>query len=175
MINEFSNLTNISQQAPKSSNLWWERVSGVESQLAEKPPHLTPYYSLSLYILGIYALRVTPKLPPGSRFTWFAASAERKLIFKVEKSMNPEVLGCFSQFSNFSDFSWFWDALAINFDLLAWFPARGSFQIDRAWNFKLIQIFVFIWCSCGDPNSLKSRSRCISWTWDPARIVAFLL
>ena len=35
----------------------------------------------------------------------FATSAERKLIFKVEKSMNPEVLGCFSQFSNFSDFS----------------------------------------------------------------------
>ena len=56
----------------------------------------TPYYSLSLYILGIYALRVTPRLPPGSRFTWFAASAERKFILKVEKSTNPEVLGCFS-------------------------------------------------------------------------------
>ena len=110
------------------------------------PP--TPYYSLSLYILGIYALRVTPKLPPGSRFTWFAASAERKLILKVEKSMNPEVLGCFSQFSNFSDFSWFCDALAINFDCLAWFPARERLQIDRTSNFKLIQILVFI-CSSG--------------------------
>ena len=59
MINEWLNLTDISQQAPKSSNLSLERVSGDESQLAEKPPQLTPYYSLSLYILGIYALRVT--------------------------------------------------------------------------------------------------------------------
>ena len=117
-----------------------------------------PNYSLSLYILGIYALRVTPRLPPGSRFTWFAASAERKLIFKVEKSMNPEVLGCFSQFSNFSDFSWFWDALAINFDLLAWFPARGWSQISLGLNFKLVQVR-----AC--PNSFfwgrMFRSRCL--------------
>ena len=93
------------------------------------------------------------------RFIWFAASAERKFIFKVEKSMNPEVLGCFSSFSNFSDFSWFWDALAINFHSLASFPARGRFQIDRALNFKLIQIFVFIWCSCADPGTTIKLSK----------------
>ena len=91
--------------------------------------------------------------PRGSRFTWFAASAERKFILKVEKLMNPSVFGYFSQFSNLPDFSWFWDVLAIIFDSLAWFPARGRFQIDRASNFKLIQIFVFIWCSCVDPTS----------------------
>ena len=95
----------------------------------------------SIHIRGRYALRVTRISPPGSRFTWFAASAERKFILKVRKSMNPEVLGCFSEFSNFFDFSWFWDDLAIIFDCLAWFPARGSFQIDRTSNFKPIQIF----------------------------------
>ena len=72
--------------------------------------------------------------------------------------MNPEVLGCFSQFSNFSDFSWFWDALAINFDLLAWFPARGWSEISLGMNFKLIQVR-----TC--PNSFFGgrmfRSRCL--------------
>ena len=75
-----------------------------------------------------------------SRFTWFAASAERKLIFGVQKSMNAEVFGCFSGFFNFSNFGWYWNGLAINFDFLAWFLARSWFQIDLAWNFKPIQI-----------------------------------
>ena len=47
------------------------------------PP--TPYYSSSLYILGIYALRVTLLTSQGCAPKWFAASAERKLIFKVKK------------------------------------------------------------------------------------------
>ena len=114
------------------------------------------YYSFSLYILEIYALRINSRLPPGSQFTWL--SVERKFIFKVEKSMNPKVLGCFSSFYNFWDFSWFWDALAINFDLLAWFPARGWSQISLGLNFKLVQV-----CAC--PNSFFSgrmfRSRCL--------------
>ena len=110
-----------------------------------------PNYSLSLYILGIYALRVTRISPCGSRFTLFAASAERKSIFWVEKSTGEWLsweISCFSEFSNFFDFSRFWDVLAMNFDSLAWFPARDRFQIDRAWIFKLIQIFVFICSSC---------------------------
>ena len=45
--------------------------------------------------------------PVGSRFTWFAASAERKCIFKVENLMNYEVFGFFSIFS----FSQFWMVL----------------------------------------------------------------
>ena len=66
------------------------------------PP--TPYYSSSLYISGIYALRVTLISPWGRAFKWFAASAERKCIFEVEKSMNPKVLACFSWFHNFLKF-----------------------------------------------------------------------
>ena len=117
-----------------------------------------PYYSLSLYILGIYALRITPRLSPGSRFTWFAASAERKFILKVEKLMNLLVFCCFSEFFNVFNFGSFWDALAINFDLLAWFPARGWFQISLGFNFKLVQVR-----TC--PNSFFwgriFRSRCL--------------
>ena len=50
----------------------------------------------------------------------------------------------FLNFLNFLNFGWFWAALAIRFDCPAWFPARGRFQIDREWNFRLVQIFVFI-------------------------------
>ena len=106
----------------------------------------------SLHYRGRYALRVTPLSPPGRAFKLFAASAERKRIFKVEKSLNPEVLGCFSRFWNFSNFSWFWGGLTLNFDFLALFPARGCFQITLALNFMPIQIFlfmyVFIWQFC---------------------------
>ena len=99
------------------------------------PP--TPYYSSSLYILGIYALRVTRISARGRAFKWFAASAERKCIFEVEKSMNPEVLACFSWFSHFLNFRWFSDGLTVNFNFLAGFPARGWSQIARALNFHL--------------------------------------
>ena len=152
------------ETVPKISNFDSEKRPWRTGRVRKTSCPAPPYYSLSLYILGIYALRVTPKLPPGSRFTWFAASAERKLIFKVEKSMNPEVLGCFSQFSNFSDFSWFWDALAINFDCLARFPAQGSFQIDRTSNFKLIQIFTSYGVHVSLSRSCFSRSNILNWT-----------
>ena len=59
--------------------------------------------------------------------------------------MNPEVFACFSRFSDFLNFGWFWDGLTINFDVLAQFPARGWFQIALARNFTSIQIF----CSYG--------------------------
>ena len=104
----------------------------------------TPYYSSSLYILGIYALRVTLLSTRRRAFKWFAASAERKCIFNDEKLMNPAFFRCFSRFSNFSSFPWFSSDLTMKFDSVAWFPARGSFQIARAWNIKPIQIFVFI-------------------------------
>ena len=121
-----------------------------------------PYYSSSLYILGIYALRVTPRIPLGSRFTWFAASAERKLILKIEKLMNPAILGCFSEFYNFFNFGSFWDVLAINFNILAWFPSRGLSQISLGLNFKIVQ-------ARASPNSFSwgrmFRSRCLGHSW----------
>ena len=51
-----------------------------------------PYYSSSLYILGIYALRVNNK---PSRFTRFAASAERNCIFQMPEGSFPQVFGLF--------------------------------------------------------------------------------
>ena len=93
------------------------------------------------------------------------ASAWEIWIFEVEKLMNPEVFGCFYQFSNFSNFRWFWDALAINWDSLAWFHAQVWFQIDLAWNFHHIQIFLFIWCSCVDLVDKFSPALGISQSW----------
>ena len=61
---------------------------------------LPPYYSLELDLISStshYNL-------PGSWFTWFAASAERKSIFRVENFMNHEVWGCFPRFSHFLNF-----------------------------------------------------------------------
>ena len=107
-----------------------------------------PYYSSSLYILGIYALRVTQLCARRRAFKWFAASAERKCIFESEKSMNPEFLACFSWFHNFLNFQWFWGGLAINFNCSAQFPAQGCLQIALSLNFMSIQIFLFILCSC---------------------------
>ena len=53
-----------------------------------------PYYSSSLYILGIYALRVNNT---ASRFTRFAASAERNCILKVPGGSFPSVLASILQ------------------------------------------------------------------------------
>ena len=50
----------------------------------------------SLHYRGRYALRVTLLSTRRRVFKLFAASAERKCIFEVEKSMNPDVLACFS-------------------------------------------------------------------------------
>ena len=100
-----------------------------------------PYYSSSLYILGIYALRVTLILSQSRAFKLFAASAERKCIFEIEKSMNPEVFACFSRFFHFLNFGRFWDGLTVNFDVWAQFAARGWLQIALGRNFTCIQIF----------------------------------
>ena len=121
----------------------------------------TPYYSSSLYILGIYSLRVTLLSTRRRAFKWFAASAERKCIFNDEKLMNPAFFRCFSRFSNFSNFPWFSSDLTMKFDTVAWFPARGCFQIGLGWNFMRIQIFLFIWCSCADFELPKSRWLCL--------------
>ena len=40
--------------------------------------------------------------------------------------MNPWVFGCFSWFSNFSNFLWFWDHQTVKFNSVAWFPAQGQ-------------------------------------------------
>ena len=72
---------------------------------------LTPYYSLELNLLSSTSHLLTPR----SAHNWFAASAERKLILEVQKSMNPKVFGCFSRFSNFSYFGWFYDDFIIKF------------------------------------------------------------
>ena len=122
-------------------------------------PQTPPNYSLSLYILGIYALRVTLISPRGRAFKLFAASAERKCIFNVEKFLNPAIFRGFSWFSHFLNFAWFWDGLTLNFVFQAWFPSQGSFQIALAWNIKPIQIFVFIWCSCADPTLYPTASK----------------
>ena len=58
----------------------------------------------------------------------------------------------FQNFSIFHHFWWFWELPKLKFEFLARFPARGSSQIDLAWNFKLIQFFLFIWHLCADPG-----------------------
>ena len=98
----------------------------------------------SLHYRGRYALRVTVLSIRRRAFKCFAASAERKCIFEVENLINHEVFGSFSWFSNFLDFQWFSSDLTMKFDSVAWFPARGCFQIGLGWNFMPIQIFLFI-------------------------------
>ena len=73
----------------------------------------------SIHYRGRYALRVIPISQRGRAFKLFAASAERKCIFDVEKSMNPTVFGSFSIFSHFLNFSQFCGGLTVNFDVLA--------------------------------------------------------
>ena len=63
-----------------------------------------PYYSSSLYILGIYALRVNTGT---SRFTRFAASAERNCILKVPGGSFSSVLALILQILEISFFDQF--------------------------------------------------------------------
>ena len=75
-------------------------------------------------------------------------------------------------------FSQFWP-------VLGWsdcqFRPRGSISSpgmvpDRSGpEFYIYSNFLFIWCSCADHVSLKSRSLFIFWSWNPARIVDFFL
>ena len=83
--------------------------------------------------------------------------------------MNPEVFACFSRFSHFLNFGWFWGALTLNFDSVAWFPARGWSQIARTWNIKPIQIFAFIWCSCADPTLYPTASKILPFDTRPGQ------
>ena len=89
---------------------------------------LPPYYSLELAPISSTSHSNLSRVP-GSRFTWFAASAERKFIFKVENLMNYDILACFPRFYHFLNFGWFWDGFTMNFESLARFAARGWFQI----------------------------------------------
>ena len=120
----------------------------------------------SIHYRAIYALRVTLLSTCRRAFKWFAASAERKCILNIEKSMFPWLFRCFSRFSNFSNFQWFSSDLTMKFDSVAWFPARGCFQIALSWNFMRIQIFLFIWCSCADLGLLWSRCLELILTWN---------
>ena len=115
-----------------------------ESRLGKKSRHLTPYYSLSSISKG-YKLYELLIIYQGSRSTWFAASAERKFILKVEKLMNPEVFWCFSCFSRFLNFSWFWEVLVIRFGFPAKFPARGWFRIPGTSIFCYVRKVHYEW------------------------------
>ena len=95
---------------------------------------LPPYYSLELDPISSTSHSNLSR-GPGSRFTWFAASAKRKFIVKVKNLMNYEILAFFARFSHFLNFGWFWAGFTINFNFLAGFPARGWSQITWALNF----------------------------------------
>ena len=95
---------------------------------------LPPYYSLELDPISSTSHSNLSR-GPGSRFTWFAASAKRKLIFKLKKLMNYDIFACFSRFCHFLNFGWFWDGFTMNFESLARFPARGWFQINPGLKF----------------------------------------
>ena len=56
---EFSNFEHISDYHPNLMNFALKPTSRDESQLAEKPPQLTPYYSPSVAYSSLYALRIT--------------------------------------------------------------------------------------------------------------------
>ena len=85
---ELSNFENSSKNHPNLNNFVPKPSCGDESRLVKKPAYLTPYYSSSLHILRIYALRVTPESLPGSRSTRFAASAAK---FSISKCLScPE-------------------------------------------------------------------------------------
>ena len=85
---EWSNFENSSNYHPNLNNFVPKPTCGDESRLVEKPPYLTPYYSSSLHILRIYALRVTLTSIPASRSIRFAASAAK---FSISRCLSwPE-------------------------------------------------------------------------------------
>ena len=104
---------------------------------------LTPYYSLSLYILRIYALRFTPRLPPGSQFTWFAASAERKCEITTPGMAGDAVSWRISWNMEFHNFLNIFQYFLIFFNIFQYsdiffrfwieFPARGWSRTPRMW------------------------------------------
>ena len=60
----------------------------------------------------------------------------------IKKSLNPAVLDCFSRFSHFLIFGWFWDGFTMNFGSPAEFPSRGCSQIALGLNFHSKYKFV---------------------------------
>ena len=95
---------------------------------------LPPYYSLELDPISSTSHSNSSR-GPASRFTWFAASAKRKFIYKVENLMNSDILACFSRFYHFLNSGWFWDGFTMNFESLARFAAREWFRIAPGFKF----------------------------------------
>ena len=99
---ELSNFENSSNYHPNLDDYVQKRTCVDESRLVEKPPCLTPYYSSSLHILRIYALRVTPESLPGSRSTRFAASAAKFWIWRCLSWPEKQFYQIIRVFHNFS-------------------------------------------------------------------------
>ena len=92
--------------------------------------------------------------PPFSLFCWRSKSLNAEGLANPERILNDllrqqsenaylkvqnwwllKFLAVFLDFLIFSIFGWFWGGFTINFDFLAWFPARGWFRITLALNF----------------------------------------
>ena len=100
----WSSFENRCSQGPKIYHFLEEPNPGDRSCLVEKPPYLTPYYSSSLSILKIYALRVTPLSLPASRSIRFAASAAK---FSISRCLSwPEKQ--FYQINRVFHIFWIW-------------------------------------------------------------------
>ena len=101
---ELSDSENSSNYHPNLDDYVQKPTCVDESRLIEKPPYLTPYYSSSLHILRIYALRVTPESLPASRSIRFAASAAK---FSISKCLScPEKQ--FYQINRVFHIFWIW-------------------------------------------------------------------
>ena len=95
---ELSNSENSSNYHPNLDDYVQKPTCVDESRLVEKPAYLTPYYSSSLHILRIYALRVTPESPPVAIHKICCVSSEI-LNLKVPQLAGEAVLSdksCFS-------------------------------------------------------------------------------
>ena len=85
---ELSDSENTSNYHPNLDDYVQKPTCVDESRLVEKPPYLTPYYSSSLHILRIYALRVTLISFLAPRSIRFAASAAK---FSISRCLSwPE-------------------------------------------------------------------------------------
>ena len=103
---EWSNFENSSNYHPNLNNFVPKPTCVDESRLVKKPPCLTPYYSSSLHILRIYALRVTPE--PASRSIRFAASAAKFWIWRCLSWPEKQFYQINGVFHNFSIYVNLW-------------------------------------------------------------------
>ena len=83
---EWSDSENSSNYHPNLDDYVQKPTCVDESRLVEKPPYLTPYYSSSLHILRIYALRVTEIFPGVTIHKICCVSSE---IFNLELPQLP--------------------------------------------------------------------------------------